>query len=243
MNAVPLQFVYLFFVLMFLPAWIFLFLLCKEYRGEMLAFGLFNAAAGFAFEWFIWTKDWVHSLTLSRTPAGIEDLLLGFLLAGISFGLFKKGLFLRGRKAPHYKKGSGVYIKIWLGEALCLLSAWTVCRLVPTRHSFDASVIGIGIVLVVLFFIRHDLIVDSVLAGLGLAMISIPAYLAAFSAHSQFAQKYWQWQNLSGFTLLGIPGEDLIWFFFTGAFLAPLYEFWHDFYFGKRDSSEKAACA
>jgi hypothetical protein len=36
----------------------------------------------------------------------------------------------------------------------------------------------------------------------------------------------WFHQNISGITLLGIPIEDLVWFFVTGIFLSPLYEFW-----------------
>ena len=234
MNLVSLQFVYLIFVLMFFPAWMALFIFQRDVRKELLVVGVFNAVAGFFLEWFVWTKDWVHSLTLTHTPAGIEDVLLGFFLAGISTGLFETLSRLRGRKATLYKEGYAVYIKILIGETICLFSALAICRFVPLGHSFYASALAITLLLTVFFCIRRDLMLDSLLTGFGVSLISIPAYLMTFYFNSQFSPSYWQWKNLSGYTFLGIPIEDIIWFFLAGSFLGPLYEFWHDFYFGKR---------
>ena len=38
----------------------------------------------------------------------------------------------------------------------------------------------------------------------------------------------WYLNNLSGIIILGQPLEDLIWWFFAGAFIGPLYEYWQE---------------
>jgi hypothetical protein len=38
----------------------------------------------------------------------------------------------------------------------------------------------------------------------------------------------WNFNMISGLTILRVPFEDLIWFFLAGLFIGPLYEYWQE---------------
>lgn len=183
------------------------------------------AVVGFILEWLVWTKDWVHVLTVTGTPAGIEDLLLGIGVGGVAAVIYEEwfGYRLHKRKTHTHRR---IFLKISL--VLCTSSFLGTGLLIAGIHSFYASVIAMAIPTFFILAFRPDLATDCIFSGLASVIISIFIFLFIFSVVPDFQASYWRWEHLSGITLLKIPIEDLIWFFLAGSFIAPLYEFWYD---------------
>lgn len=72
------SYTYFIFTLAWIPLWVFCFIAAKKVQQETLFVSALGAIAGFLLEWFVWTRDWVAPVTLTGTPAGIEDLIWFF---------------------------------------------------------------------------------------------------------------------------------------------------------------------
>lgn len=79
---------------------------------------------------------------------------------------------------------------------------------------------------VFLILLRKDLIFDALLTGLCLVIVSTPVYLFMEYLSPNFFEKTWLWPNLTGIRFIGIPIEDLVFYFLTGFCVAPFYLYW-----------------
>jgi len=183
------------------------------------------AVGGFILEWFVWTRDWIHVLTITGTPAGIEDILLGVGVGGVAAVIYEEWFGYRLHKRKTYR-GKMALSKMLI--ILCISFFLGTILLATGIHSFYASIIAMGVPTLFILALRSDLATDCIFSGLVLVTISIFTFLFIFSVVPNFQTSYWRWEYLSGVTLLKIPIENLIWFFFAGSFIAPLYEFWYD---------------
>ena len=63
-------------------------------------------------------------------------------------------------------------------------------------------------------------------------IVTIPAifilYQILYSITPGFFNEFWLYQNIGRILIFKIPLEEFIWFFFAGAFLGPLYEYWKE---------------
>ncbi len=213
---------YLFGVLMFLPIWFILYFHRKDLRLEMVFMGILTAIAALFLEAFVWTKDWWQPQTITGTVVGIEDILFGFLIGGIIVSVYEeifkdKLVRIRGKKDHHVKH---FVIVILLS---ILIGNFTFFYL--HMHSYYSSLLSMSIPTIVIYFYRRDLVALSLTTGAIVTLISIPIYCISFFLDPT-AINSWLHQNISGVMPLGIPIEDLIWFFATGMFISPIYEFW-----------------
>ncbi len=214
------EYTYFIFTCAWIPLWTFCFIAAKKVRRELLFVSGLGALTGFLLEWFVWTRDWVRPVTLTATPAGIEDILLGWCIGGIAAVLFEVW-FPHARAQTARLHAADFWIIVAASCTFGLLSFFSL-----GLHSFFAWLISVGVPTAVILWRRPDLIRESLLTGAALIAYSIPAYLLVFWLNPGFRSSYWQWNNLSGVAPLGIPIEDLVWFFTAGAFIAPLYDYW-----------------
>jgi len=206
---------------MFLPVWLILYIHRKDLRREMIFMGIIIAIGAVFLEAFVWTKDWWQPETITGTVVGIEDILFGFLVGGIIASIYEeifkdKLVHIRGKKDHHVKH---FFIVVLLS---ILIGNFTFFYL--NMHSYYASVLSMLIPILVIYFYRRDLIILSLATGAIVTLISIPIYCISLF-FDPTAINIWLHQNISGILFLGIPIEDLVWFFVTGMFIAPLYEF------------------
>lgn len=187
---------------------------------------LLTALGGFILEWFVWTQDWVNIMTFTKTPAGIEDIILGFSAGGFIAIVFKQ-IFNRRLVTIGPDTKTKIVFRILFVFFISFTTGITL--LWWNVHSFYSSIVPMAITTVAVLVQRRDLLASSVLSGLMAVSISIPWYLLIFYSSPQFPQAYWRWEYLSGITFLQIPIEDLIFWLVTGMFIAPLYEFWYNY--------------
>jgi hypothetical protein len=217
-----MEFAYLFGVLMFLPVWLILYIQRKDLREEMVFMGILVTIGAIYTEAFVWTKDWWHPQTLTGTVVGVEDILFAFFIGGIIASIYEE---VFKDKLVHIRSKKKENLKHFLIVIFLCIFIGNFSFFYMNMHSFYSSVLAMLIPTIVIYFYRKDLVVLSLSSGAIITLLSIPIYCTTFF-FDPTAINSWFHQNISGIMLLGIPIEDLVWFFVTGMFIAPLYEFW-----------------
>lgn len=202
------------------PLWLILFVVRKDLRHKMLAFGLMGAIAGPISEIF-YLRDYWHPLTITRTPIGIEDVLFGFFAGGVGSVLYEE-LFGK-RFAKRHRRTEHWIFFVFPIAAVCLFA---FNRLFPLYriNSIYASAIAFFVTTLVIIYVRKDLLVDALVSGLLAGSIFFFGYLFLLVFFPQIFAKMWLLHNISGITVSRIPIEELLWAFTYGLMAGPLYE-------------------
>ncbi|MFH0962080.1 MAG: lycopene cyclase domain-containing protein [archaeon] len=224
----PESYTYLIGSLLTFVFFIFLYLRRKDVREEMLFSGIIFIFPAIFVQAFFWTRDWWRIPTITGTRIGIEDILFTISVAGACSAcyevLFKKRVSIRkGRHALDIFRKR----EFWI-STLFFLVTFTIAHYFLGLTSFWAWVVVTIILALALWLLRRDLIVDSLASGAIYAAFSIPVFFLLNLLEPGFVQKYWFLEKLSGIIFLGVPLEDLIWFFTIGLLIGPVYEFWQE---------------
>ncbi|MDB5245173.1 MAG: Membrane protein [Parcubacteria group bacterium] len=206
--------------LIYFIIWIVLFLKRPDLRKEILVVSFLFGFAGLITA-PIHLATWWHPLTITRTSVGIEDFIFGFSASGIAAVLYEE--IYRKRLAPankHTLAKGGLFFLI----AFALLFFFFVYTV--GLNAFYALLysylIGIGCIA----FYRRDLMYSSFSSGLLMLFLSVGVYALLLYLFPNAIRDFWY---LSGTwyqqLLFGIPVEEYLFFFLTGAFIGPLYEF------------------
>lgn len=220
------KYTYLTIALMFFLVWIILFLFRKNVRKEMLFMSLLFGIAGLFVE-PVYVLDWWKPLTITNTIVGIEDFLFGFAFGGtaavIYEEIFKKKLRLRkgGKKIRrqedfHFLLVAALVVGLFFGGHLFGL------------NTFQSTLLAFITGLAVIYIQRKDLIIDSLATGIISLVTAIIIYALANLIFPGWIDQFLYFVNIPRFILISVPLEDAIWYFITGAFIGPLYEFWKE---------------
>jgi len=87
------------------------------------------------------------------------------------------------------------------------------------------SFIATGVILMVL---RKDLFWDALGSAFLMALACLPFYFVAMAVSSDWVGITYGNGNLSGRTTMGIPIEELVFFFLFGFLAGPIYEYWQN---------------
>ncbi len=214
---------YLVFSLTYLFIWVVLYNKRKDLRREMLIMSSIVTILGLIMEAFVWTKDWWQPETITGTRIGIEDVIFGFALGGITAVIYeeilKKKFTFRQHKDHHRTKE----LLFLIGLLVCLGS---LANFVYGLHSSVSWLIGTIIPTLALYILRRDFIIPSIITAFLITLLGIFSYWVLHLIDPGFIYRWWFFNNLSGIIILGSPLEDIYWYFTVGLFLGPLYEFW-----------------
>jgi hypothetical protein len=214
---------YLIGSLITLAVWFVLYYFRKDFRKEMLLMGSLVAIFGLIMEALVWTKDWWRPITITGTLVGVEDLIFGFGMGGITAivyeEIFKKKIVARKLKEKNHK----LHLSIFLGVSILVGS---ILYFGFGYSSFTTWLISVSLAVFIIYFLRPDLIVDSIVTGFIIAIFSVILFALMNLVEPGFVHRWWLFEHLSGIIFLGVPLEDVIWFFTTGLFIGPIYEFW-----------------
>lgn len=217
------SYTYLIGGVMTLATWFVLYYFRKDLRKEMLIMSSIVAVLGLVMEALVWTKDWWRPVTVTGTLLGVEDLLFGFGMGGITAivyeEIFKKKIATRKIKDVNHR----LHLLLFLGVSIIVGS---IVYFGLGYSSFTTWLVSISIAVFFIYFLRPDLIVDSIVTGIILGFFSFILFAIMDLVEPGFVHKWWLFGNLSGFVFLGVPLEDIVWFFTTGLFIGPIYEFW-----------------
>lgn len=213
---------YLLFASLSLIPWLLLYLYRKDLRREMLITSVFLAVFGILAEYMWYTKDWWHPPTITGTVIGIEDLILGFGAGGVAAVLYKEIFHKAIYKYGNFKFSQWVLV-------LPLLLTFAVMHILFAYFgifSFWANIIGFAVGLVLMSLLRPDLEAEALEGGLFVTLLAVPIYWIIVLLFPNWIQTYWDFRNVAGFMIMGIPYEELVWWFFAGAFGSIIYDYW-----------------
>lgn len=79
---------------------------------------------------------------------------------------------------------------------------------------------------IILILQRRDLIIDALLTGICMVIGIFPFYLILNFISPGYIENIWATANLSRIGFFSYPIEDIIFYFFFGFFIGPLYLYW-----------------
>lgn len=203
-----------------LIVWVLLFLLRKDLRREMLKISTLFGLIGLIVE-RIFIIDWWGPLTITNTKIGIEDFIFGFVVGGIASVIYEAIFVKKATPSSFNQKTLLRQIGFLTVGAVLFFGSLVTLKL----HSFWYSLIAVGGTTLLIWILRKDLILESLISGIMLSLISFLFYIIPEFSTPGWVPSYWHLENLTGIIILEQPLEDLIWFFSVGLLIGPLYKF------------------
>lgn len=207
---------------MYFPIWLALYHFRKDTRDEMRFMGILCLIGSVLGAAFIWTYDWWLPINITGTRVGIEDAILGFFVGSITAGLYE-GIFRK--KLVNDSKPKWDRHLFWYTIFLATLIGGVLFFGVGI-HSFFAVTLSMFIPTLVIYFLRPDLVKPSLITGALITIVSYPFFYWTVFLIDPSAINWWFHDQLTGILWLGVPMEDIVWFYFAGMFISPLYELW-----------------
>jgi hypothetical protein len=210
---------YLIGAIAYVLLWALIFWRRPDLRREMMVMSALSVLYGLPHEYFLWTRDWWHPPTITGTRVGLEDLLYAIGNGGTLAVLY--AVVFRRRLVQVVPASSLVFRLLPY-----LVNGFMPPLLVAVTglHSFIASGIGALLALAVILRARPDLIRVAVGSAVIGTLVSLPFYGLMEGLLPGFIASSWYIDRLSGILLLGIPIEDLIWYFYTAMVFGTYYK-------------------
>ncbi len=209
-------------VFFFFVIWLVFFLLCHKLHRQMFIIGLFLVASSPVN--IIWHYDYWHPLYIFGTSFRFEDFFWGFAFAGIAATAYEFFFHkhLRAENKLSLVTTGLRMIKLLFIIIIGLLFIFTNILGLNSIYS-----ISIGIVATIIYMLwqRRDLIYPALWSGFFSLLFIFIFYIIWLHIYPGVFVKFWQMNVISGILVLGIPVEELIWFFLAGMLLGPMYEF------------------
>lgn len=210
-----------------LVIWLVLYFWRKDTRKEMLKISLFIGFIGLITD-PIYSIDWWKSATITGTMPGIESFLFGFTVGGIAAIIYpefsNKKVIIKNKSKKEEKLNNYKMLKL-MGMGLII---FYIGFFIFHLNSFLASIPAFLTLISIIWLKRRDLILNSLISGLILVIISFAFYLIPELIFPGWLDIAWNFEILSGIKILGVVIEDLIWFFLAGLLVGPLYEYWKE---------------
>ncbi len=221
---IPFQYTYLVGVLAACVIWLIAFILHKEYREKLLWMSTYCIVLGVVAQYYWYTADWWAPQTITNTRVGIEDVLLSFSTGGLA--LFGYDMLFNKKFDSRFKKYT---VKVVIQKVVEFLGLIALCMFVLYEvleiKSYLSNIISFLIVGGYMIWQRPDIKKDMFSTGILAVVISIPVYFLINIISPGWIEITWFHENLTNIFYLGIPIEDLIWYFAFGFVLAGLYQF------------------
>lgn len=217
------QFTYLIGALLIIGLWSIFYYLRKDLRREMVFMSCAVAALGVIMEALFWTKDWWQPQTLTGTTVGIEDFLFGFGSGGVSAVMYEEVFRKRYPRNKNAKHPQTVAVIFLFGISILLSS---LSYFVLGFNSAAAWMFSISVPVLIMWYIRPDLIADSLFTGVSFTIVAFIGFFVLNYIDPGFVERWWLFEHLTNRIYLGVPLEDVLWFFTAGMFIGPFYEFW-----------------
>lgn len=218
---IPYTYTYFFGTLLFMVPWLYLYVIRKDLRKEMIYVGILGAIMSVVTGYLWLTYDWWHPLTITNTRVGFEDLLLGFANGGVGAVLYYAIHRKKITQVTTPQKTQVIYLLTFILLAMSIL-IWGF-----GVTSFFASVFCMLIAIFWILIIRRDMTQIMIQNGIYMVILSIPVYLLCEFVSPGWIEQTWYMEKLSGALIANIPIEDLI-FYFQAGVLSPLfYKVWN----------------
>jgi hypothetical protein len=203
--------------LYFFIFWILLFAVNERARKQMFIVSLFGLILG-PFAEVMHLVDWWHPNFVFNSFVKIEDLLFGFAFAGIVCCVYNILAPINETSLQGFN--SWYKLSVVGGFLFLLFGLFYIFH----TSSFWSSIISSLFALVMVGISKRQLLPAMLLTGLFMVIIATPGYFLGVYIHPGWVSQEWFTGNLSGVSIMTVPIEEFLWFFFAGSSLSALVE-------------------
>lgn len=221
------HFSYLIGALLFDAAWLACYIIGKSYRQQIVWGTVVTAPLALTSFLFVpqyWTPPSLFDLD-AHIRVGIEDFLWAGAVGGIASVVGE--LSLKERLTAHrklrHKKHIAPFVVMLLVFAICW--AWH-----PQKNIYNTAIAFAACALVVAF-LRSDLIPTMLVGAAVFTILYFLLFLYFLALYPDFIEGYYNLPNISGFRLLGVPIEELMFAASGGAVWSVAYEYFQGYRF------------
>lgn len=222
---VPLQYIYLIGTLISIIPITIVYYLRQNLRPGIITAGLVCLPFTLATEYFFWAVDWWTPLTITGTRIGIEDIILTLTNCGYAFAIYP--FFFKNQKNIKLSINIQTVIIIFSLNFLAFMALFWIFQVT----SVIISIVLSFITSVFLIYKKPALLKPTLFTGLIMLITFLPMYWILIFISPEFIAKTWIFENLTGILFLGIPIEDILFYFQAGVFTSAVL-----FYSGLKNS-------
>lgn len=218
---------YAFFLgsLIFGIVWLWIFLKRPDLRKEQIFMSFFICLFGFTEHIYYgnyWTPEFL--IDLKVVNVGFESLLLSFFYGGIassSYELIASKKLKKLRYTKRKQRLMEVIISILTG-ALTFAVFWQIIDI----NIIYASGIGFLVTGLLISYFRKDLFYPALLNALIFGFLSLGILILFGIIFNGIFDAWWRMDMLTGYRIMQVPIEELMWHLGLGFAAGPLYEIW-----------------
>ena len=215
----PLRFGYLILVLVGMIFWTIFFIARRDLRKSMIQIGILYGILSLVTAQLWWTIDWWHPETLTGTRVGIEDFFTGFGGGSVMMVIYQ--IFLKKKIVGQHNS----LLVVRLLFSVVVLAAIHILIRHAGFTSFESFTLVTSIAVIFMWIIRRDLIMPSIWSGILTTITVLPLYWATILTTPGWVSATYNFVYLSGKLTMGIPIEELIFWFIAGSFIGILSAF------------------
>jgi len=216
------SYTYLLMGALFAIVWIILYALRKDTRKEMIIMSLIFAPLG-ALTDLVNIQDWWRPENILHLKSGIpEGIIAGFFMGGIAAVIYQEVFMKKLRKQKSLGETKNIRLFLSIGIGLILFFGLFLLGL----NSLMTTTITLTILALIIWIQRPDLIISSLVTGILFVIISFPIYAILNGLSPGWIDSFYYFQNIPKIMILSVPLDDIIWFFFAGLAIGPVYEYW-----------------
>ncbi len=222
------QYVWLIWSLLFLIPWLIVFIAFPRFRSRMLWTSLLTAPFGLTEPLFVpeyWNPPTLFDLA-QRTGFDIESLIFCFGIGGIAVVFYNLLTGQRSVDLPPVEKVSvrHRYHQLVLVSPFLIFLALSVFKWNAIYPGIIAMISG-GIATI---WCRPDLFRKSLIGGVIFIFYYFVFLLGLELLSPRYISRYWNFENLSGLIVVGMPIEEFLFALGFGMYWSSVYEhlFW-----------------
>ena len=211
--------------LVFLVVWLVLFVQLKpEHRRNVLLPSIFWGIGGPIEGYYLYALDWVDPPRLFGFPAGIEDFICAFAIAGSASMLWPKTI-KKLEKIPRQHFLLNIYTPIIL-PFLFIISRF-ILTLCFSVHSFYSLLIASLSIIIFLCWLIPEMIMDIIKTSVLFFVLTLIHIQAFLWVDGNSIEDSWLWEEMPFTTTLWqLPLMDIIWGVVLAAFIRSIRLAW-----------------
>ena len=186
-----------------------------------LIFGLFGIIAD-----PFYCIDYWRPITLTGNSVSLEPILLGGSFGGTASViyqiLFRKRSKVYETDTKKIKQNKLLFFSLVVIIPLLMLLFSKIFFI----NTFISTILASVVSLLIIFLYRKNLILPAIISGLIMVLISGIIYKIVDLLTPGWVNAFWLFQNTPNIIILGLPIDDVFWYFLIGGQIAVLYELW-----------------
>ncbi len=174
----------------------------------------------------LYVRDWWCPQTLTGTIPAIEDFLYGFGMgtaAVLPHVVLRTTPTFRFEPLQQPRCRSVAYVYIFVGG----VALYYAMHLVLGLHNIVVSLLILAIGTCVVLVRRRDLVGQALVAGAAFSLLSSLIYVGVTAISPGWIDAFWYFDLLPRTIFLGLPLEDVLFYFLFGTFIGTHYHAWY----------------